>query len=84
MCENCNEPSRKHVDFVHLHNHSHFSLLDGLSSVEDLVTTAKDLNYKAMALTDHGTCAGLYEFQKECNGAGIKPILGAELYITLS
>lgn len=82
MCQNCNDPSKKHVDFVHLHNHSHFSLLDGLSSPEDLVSAAKDLNYKAMALTDHGTCAGLYEFQKECKSAGIKPILGAELYIT--
>lgn len=82
MCKNCNDTSKKYVDFVHIHNHSHFSLLDGLSSVEDLVETAASLNYKAMGLTDHGTCAGLYDFQKECKGAGIKPILGAELYIT--
>lgn len=82
MCDKCNDPSKKHVDFVHLHNHSHFSLLDGMSSVEDLVKTASELNYKAMGLTDHGTCAGLYEFQKECQGVGMKPIMGAELYIT--
>ena len=72
----------KTVDFVHLHNHSHYSLLDGLAEPDDLVATAKELRYGAMALTDHGTCAGLYKFQKVCKKEGLKPILGCELYTT--
>ena len=68
--------------FVHLHDHSYYSLLDGLSSVEDLVECAKTLGYKSLALTDHGSCAGLYEFQKACKESDIKPILGIESYIT--
>ena len=72
----------KTVDFVHLHCHSHYSLLDGLAEVDDLVSTSKELNYGAMALTDHGTCAGLYKFQKSCKKHGLKPILGCELYTT--
>ena len=68
--------------FVHLHNHSYFSLLDGLASIDDLVETASDLGYKSLALTDHGSCAGLYQFQKACDKKGIKPILGMEAYIT--
>lgn len=70
-----------HEKFVHLHNHSCYSLLDGLSSVQDLVDCAKDLGFKSLALTDHGTCAGLFSFQKECMSKGIKPILGMEAYI---
>jgi DNA polymerase-3 subunit alpha len=68
--------------FVHLHNHSYFSLLDGLSSTEDLVECASDLGYKSLALTDHGSCAGLFQFQKACEKKGIKPILGMEAYVT--
>jgi len=82
MCENCSSDPKKHVDFVHLHNHSHYSLLDGLSSPEDLAKTAAELNYRAMALTDHGTCAGLLKFQSACEEHNIKPIMGTELYIT--
>ena len=67
--------------FAHLHNHSYFSLLDGLSSIKDMVGCAASLGYKSMALTDHGTCAGLYQFQKQCKESGIKPILGMEAYI---
>jgi len=67
--------------FVHLHNHSYFSLLDGLSSTEELAEVASDLGYKSLALTDHGTCAGLFQFQKACQKKGIKPILGMETYI---
>ena len=69
-------------DMVHLHVHSHYSLLDGLSSPKDLVECAVDLGYKSLALTDHGTCAGLYRFQKACIEKGIKPILGMEAYFT--
>jgi len=66
---------------VHLHNHSYYSLLDGLSSPEDLVKTAKNMGYKSLALTDHGTCAGLFKFVSVCKDNGIKPILGMEAYI---
>jgi len=69
-------------EFVHIHNHSYYSLLDGLSSPKDLVECASDLGYKSMALTDHGSCAGLFSFNKECEDRGIKPILGTETYIT--
>ena len=67
--------------FVHLHNHSYFSLLDGMSSIKSMVTCAANMGYKSLALTDHGTCAGLYQFQKTCKEKGIKPILGMEGYI---
>jgi len=69
-------------DFTHLHVHSHYSLLDGLSSPKDLVECAVDLGFKSLALTDHGTCAGLYRFQKACIEKDIKPILGMEAYFT--
>jgi len=67
--------------FVQLHNHSHYSLLDGMSSIKGMVSCAADMGYKSLALTDHGTCAGLYSFQKVCKEKGIKPILGMEGYI---
>jgi len=68
--------------FVHLHNHSSYSLLDGLSSPKELVACAVSLGFKALALTDHGSCAGLLQFQKACQKNGIKPILGMEAYFT--
>ena len=68
------------MDFVQLHNHSFYSLLDGFSSPLDLATEAQRLGYKHLALTDHGTCSGLYNFQKACKQVGIKPILGMEAY----
>lgn len=68
-------------DFVHLHNHSYFSLLDGLSSPDDLIDCAAEMGYKSLALTDHGSCAGLFQFQKHAEEKGIKPILGMEGYI---
>ncbi len=83
MCDSCpTNENKKTVDFVHLHNHSEYSLLDGLSSVAELAQTASNLNFPGIALTDHGSCGGLYAFQKECVKNKIKPILGAELYIT--
>jgi len=68
--------------FVHLHCHSYYSLLDGLSSPEDLASCAKDLGFKSLAITDHGSCAGLFTFQNACKKYDIKPILGTEAYIT--
>ena len=70
-----------HDKFVHLHVHSHYSLLDGLSKVEDLVAKAKELGMTALALTDHGVMYGAIEFYKACKDAGIKPIIGVEAYI---
>ena len=69
------------ADFVHLHNHSEFSLLDGLSKIKDMVKRAKDLGMKAIAITDHGNMYGTINFYKACLEEGIKPIIGAEIYI---
>ena len=68
-------------DFVHLHNHTHYSLLDGLTKIPELVQFVKDQDMEAVAVTDHGTMSGLVELYKCCNDAGIKPILGLEAYV---
>src|SRR3989338_4890104 len=72
----------KTQQFIHLHTHSHYSLLDGLSKLEDLVDLAKKFGMKAMALTDHGNMYGAIEFYKLAKKAGIKPIIGVEAYMT--
>ncbi len=69
------------TDFVHLHNHSHYSLLDGACKIEDLIHTCQEFDMKAMALTDHGNMFGVIEFYTKARDAGIKPIIGAEVYI---
>ncbi len=68
-------------DFVHLHNHTHYSLLDGLTKIPELVDFVKNQGMEAVAVTDHGTMSGLVELYKTCNDAGIKPILGLEAYV---
>ncbi|MBI1999015.1 MAG: PHP domain-containing protein, partial [Parcubacteria group bacterium] len=70
-------------NFVHLHTHSHYSLLDGLSKIKDMVAHAKKLEMPALALTDHGNMYGAIEFYKECKKNNIKPILGVEGYVAL-
>ncbi|RME51918.1 MAG: DNA polymerase III subunit alpha, partial [Caldilineae bacterium] len=70
-------------DFVHLHTHSEYSLLDGLGRVKDLVKEAKRLGHTALAITDHGAMHGAVEFFRACKAAEIKPIIGVEAYQTL-
>ena len=71
------------MKFVHLHTHSHYSLLDGLAKIDDLIKRAKELGMEAIALTDHGNLYGSIEFYKKATKAGIKPILGMEAYVAL-
>lgn len=67
--------------FIHLHNHTHYSLLDGAATVETLIKAAADNNMPAVALTDHGVMFGAIEFVKKAKKKGIKPIIGCEVYI---
>ncbi len=67
--------------FTHLHVHSEYSLLDGLSRIPDLVSKAKELGMTSLALTDHGVMFGALEFYRECLKQGIKPIIGSEVYV---
>jgi len=69
------------MSFVHLHNHSHYSLLDGLTKLDEMVDFAKEQGSPAIALTDHGTMYGTIEFYQKAKKAGIKPILGVETYL---
>jgi len=67
--------------FVNLHTHSHYSLLDGLAKIDQLVDAAKSKGQTSLALTDHGVMYGAIEFYKKCHDAGVKPIIGCEIYI---
>ena len=69
------------AEFIHLHNHSHYSLLDAICTIEGLVNRAKEFNMPALALTDHGVMYGAMEFYNKARKAGIKPIIGCEVYI---
>lgn len=68
--------------FVHLHNHTHYSLLDGLAKPADYFERAKELNMPAVAITDHGVCYGLLDFYQTGQKYGVKPILGVEVYVS--
>lgn len=69
------------ADYVHLHNHTHHSLLDGLTKIPDLVNAVKDMGMEAVAVTDHGTMSGAVDFYKSAKDAGVKPIIGMEAYV---
>lgn len=69
------------ADFVHLHNHSEFSLLDGLQKTKNMVEYVKSLGMKAIAITDHGNMYGTIKFYSACKAADIKPIIGCEIYV---
>jgi len=71
------------TDFIHLHNHSHYSLQDGAARVQDLIDAAVKYEMPALALTDHGVMYGAPEFYKKAKKAGIKPIIGVEAYINM-
>ena len=68
-------------DFVHLHLHTEYSLLDGACVIDRLVDRLSSIGQKAAAITDHGNMYGVIAFYKACKKAGIKPILGCEVYV---
>ena len=67
--------------FVHLHNHTEYSLLDGAAKITELVKETKARGWKAVAITDHGNMYGALQFYTACLGAGVKPIIGCEFYL---
>jgi DNA polymerase-3 subunit alpha len=71
------------MSFVHLHNHTHFSLLDAAASPQTLIDAAKADGQSALAITDHGVMFGCFEFYKKAKKSGIKPIIGCEVYIAV-
>lgn len=71
-----------YMKFTHLHVHSHYSLLDGLAKIDDLLDRAKELGMESLALTDHGVLYGAVEFFIKAKEKGIKPIIGCEMYLT--
>lgn len=70
------------ISFVHCHLHTQYSLLDGYAKINDIVNKAKENNMPAVAITDHGSLAGIYEFNNACHKEGIKPLIGCEIYQT--
>ncbi|MDD4106792.1 MAG: PHP domain-containing protein, partial [Candidatus Shapirobacteria bacterium] len=70
------------MSFVHLHVHTEYSLLDGLSKIKNLVALVKEMGMNSIAITDHGNMYGAIEFYKACKKAEIKPIIGSELYVS--
>ena len=70
--------------FTHLHVHTEYSLLDGVSRIPSLVGRAKELGFDSLAITDHGSLYGVVDFYSQCVSAGIKPIIGCEVYVAHS
>lgn len=75
------KPALQPSDYVHLHNHTHHSLLDGMTKIDALVERVKMLGMEAVAITDHGTLSGAIDFYKACKNEEIKPIIGMETYV---
>lgn len=75
------EKESSHKDFVHLHVHTEYSLLDGSGKIEKLISRTKELGMKSIAITDHGAMYGVVEFYKAAKNMGIKPIIGCEIYV---
>ena len=71
------------MSFVHLHNHTHYSLLDAAATPDQLITAAKADGQTALAITDHGVMFGCFEFYKKAKKQGIKPIIGCEVYLAV-
>ena len=67
--------------FTHLHTHTEYSMLDGISRIPDLVKQTQRLGMDAASITDHGSLYGVVDFYSECKDAGIKPIIGCEMYV---
>src|SRR5580658_6442493 len=70
-----------HADFVHLHLHTEYSLLDGACALDRLMEKAHDMKFPALAITDHGVLYGAIDFYKAAREKGIKPIIGCEVYV---
>lgn len=68
-------------DFVHLHNHTHYSVLDGLQKVPEMLDRVKGLGMESVAITDHGTLSGAYEFYMTAQNTGVRPVIGMETYV---
>ncbi|MCL2094531.1 DNA polymerase III subunit alpha [Candidatus Saccharibacteria bacterium] len=68
-------------DFVHLHNHTHYSVLDGLTKMPDLIAKVREMGMEAVAVTDHGTMSGCLDLYKTARAAGVKPLIGFEAYV---
>ena len=70
------------MEFTHLHVHTEYSLLDGSSKIKELVARAKELGMDSLAITDHGVMYGVIDFYRAAKDAGIKPIIGCEIYVS--
>ena len=68
-------------NFVHLHVHTEYSLLDGAARINDLLDAAKNFGMTSLAITDHGTMYGVIDFYKAAKARGVKPIIGCEVYV---
>ena len=75
------ETEAKRSGFIHLHNHTDYSLLDGAAQIGKYIAKCKENNMDAIAITDHGNMYGALKFYKACKAAGIKPIIGSEFYM---
>ena len=69
------------MDFVHLHLHTEYSLLDGATRIDELMGVVKNAGQSAVAITDHGVMYGAVDFYKAAKKAGVKPIIGCEVYV---